>query len=285
MRGLFYSIKEGFSGLRRSKLSCILSITTIAISLILIGSIAVLTLNMYRIVNSIRERMELEVFVDNSISEEKTEELRNGLSAIYGIKDIQFVSKKQAAAFFQHEFQQDVSEILDENPFPASFRINFIDEFRTADGVESVIKKIRELSGVDEIVYRSEFLKLLDRYISTAYYALAILGSIVCIGSIFFIYNNIRLVIFARRQLIETMKLVGATPWFIRFPFVIEGIIQAVIGAIVAFGALFVFYSLINQQITQLDFPNLQIISMLLSVGVLLGVFGSAIAVKRFLKY
>ncbi|KPL08419.1 hypothetical protein AMJ86_00510 [bacterium SM23_57] len=285
MQAFIYSLKEGLSGLRRAKLSCLLSITTIAISLILIGGVFIITLNMYQIVSSIRERMELEVFIDNSIADDKIKEIQESISSVYGVKQVAYISKEQAAEDFQKEFKLDVMSVLDENPLPASFRISLIESFRTSSGADSIVQVINKLPYVDEIVYHNEFIKLIDRYIFAAVLTLLIAGSIVCIGSIFFVYNNIRLVIFSRQQLISLMKLVGATPGFIRLPFVVEGIIQAVFGVAIAIGVLYGIYLFINKQLPAYTTLRTEIFGILFILSILLGVIGSTIAVKRFLKY
>lgn len=285
MRRFIYSLKEGLSGLRRAKLSCLLSITTMAISLILIGGVLIVTVNMYQIVSSIRERMELEVFIDNSISEDKIKQIYDEISSIYGVKQVDYISKEQALEDFQREFKQDVIAVLNENPLPASFRIRFIESFRTSTGVDSIVRILNELPYIDDIVYRSEFIKLLDKYIFTALYVLLIGGSIVCFGSVFFVYNNIRMVIFSRQQLITTMKLVGATPGYIRFPFVVEGIIQSIFGAALAIIILYGIYLFIKTNLPVFWYLKIEMFVLLFVLSIVLGVIGSAIAVKRFLKY
>ncbi|MBN1349009.1 hypothetical protein JXJ21_06345, partial [candidate division KSB1 bacterium] len=149
MQGFVYSFREGISGLRRAKLSCLLSIITITISLFLIGGILVIALNMHQILSSIRARMELEVFLDNSISGEKIRALQQQIASIEGVEKTEFISKEQAAEYFLSEFKQDITEILDANPLPASFRIKFSQSHQTAEGADSILNSIEGLPGID----------------------------------------------------------------------------------------------------------------------------------------
>ncbi|MBN1352579.1 cell division protein FtsX, partial [candidate division KSB1 bacterium] len=130
-----------------------------------------------------------------------------------------------------------------------------------------------------------DFIRLLDKYVSIAYLVLIGVGCIVCFSSIFFVYNNIRLVIFSKRQLIETMKLVGATPGFIRFPFIVEGVFQAFFGVLFSYGALLGINTMLKTQNVLIDFPKVQIFGLLALLSILIGVFGSILSANRFLKY
>lgn len=283
--GILYSISEGFRGLRRAKFSAFVSISTIFLSLILIGVFIIFILNTQRIVKRIQSRMEMEVFIDNSYSSEQIENLRQNIMRIAGIDSVRYISKQQAAEIFKQQFGQDIFEILNENPLPSSFQIKLKPTFRSAANAQEISEQLNNLEGIDEVLYRRDLLIILERYIRILVAAVLGIGILLAVGSIFLVSNTIRLIIFSRSSIIEIMKLVGATRPFIRRPFLVEGIIQGIIGGVLA--ALFFFFIL---KIVKVEIPGLILVdqtnyTILIIMGVLFGLIGSLLALRRFLKY
>ena len=283
--GLLYSISEGFKGLRRARFSAFVSISTIFLSLLLIGVFIIFILNTQRVVSRIQSRMEMEIFIDNSYTIDQIENLRQNILRITGIDSVHYVSKEQAAEIFKEQFGQDIFEILDGNPLPSSFQIKLKPSFRSATTAQKIAEEIDKLSGVDEVVYRRDLLIILEKYIRILVGAVLGIGILLAVGSIFLVSNTIRLIIFSRSSIIEIMKLVGATRRFIRRPFLVEGIIQGFVGGILA--AIFFFFIL---KIVKIEIPGLILVdqhnySILIILGVLFGLIGSMLALRRFLKY
>jgi len=283
--GLLYSFSEGFKGLRRAKFSAFVSISTIFLSLILIGVFIIFIINAQRLVNRIQSRMELEIFIDNSYTMEQVEELRQKILHIAGIDSVRYVSKEEALEIINQQLDQDVFEILDENPLPSSFQVKMKPTFRSATNTQKISEQLSRLEGIDEIFYRRDLLIILEKYIRIFVVAVLGIGVLLAVGSIFLVSNTIKLIIFSRSTIIEIMKLVGATRRFIRRPFLVEGIIQGLIGGF--FAALFFFLIL---KIVKLEIPGLILIDyrnypLLIILGVLFGLIGSLLALRRFLKY
>ena len=283
--GYLYSITEGFRGLRRAKFSAFVSISTIFFSLVLIGIFIIFIFNIQRLIQQIQSRVELEVFIDNSYTLEQIDELREKIFKINGVESVLYISKQEAAEIFKNQFGQDVFEILDDNPLPASFQINLMQQFRSADNAQQIFNHIIKLDGVDEVLYRHDLLVLLERYIRLFIIIIFTMGVLLGIGSIFLVSNTIKLIIFSRRTIIEIMKLVGATRRFIRRPFIIEGVVQGIIGG--TFAALFFYliFRLINLEIPGLILIDQKNYSILVVVGMLWGYIGSKLALRKFLKY
>lgn len=284
-RGYLYSIAEGFRGLRRAKFSAFVSISTIFLSLVLIGIFIIFIFNIQRLIQQIQSRVELEVFIDNSYTLEKIDDLRQEIFQIEGVESVLYISKQEAAKIFEEQFGQDVFEILEENPLPPSFQIKLKPQFRSAEKAQVIFEKISELEGVDEALYRRDLIILLEKYIRLFIIIIFAMGVLLGIGSIFLVSNTIKLIIFSRKTIIEIMKLVGATRRFIRRPFIIEGVIQGIIGGTQAALFFYLIFHLIDFEIPNLILIDQKNYPILIIVGLLWGLIGSKFALRKFMKY
>jgi cell division transport system permease protein len=261
------------------------SISTIFLSLVLIGVFILVILNIQRFVNQIQSRMELEIFIDNSYNIDQVEALKRRIFTINGIDSVRYVSKTDAAEIFKQQFGKDIFEILDENPLPPSFQVKLKPTFRSTSNAKKISDQIRQLEGVDEVFYRQDLLIILEKYMRVFLIVILGIGILLGTGAVFLVSNTIKLIILSRSNIIEIMKLVGATRRFIRRPFLIEGILQGLIGGLLA--SLF-FYFLFK--VIRLEIPGLILIDqknypLLIMLGIFFGLFGSLLALRKFLKY
>ncbi len=282
--GFLYSIIEGFKGLRRAKFSTFVSISTIFLSLVLIGIFIIFILNAKRVISQIQSRMELKVFIDNSYTMIQVENLRQRILNIDGIDSVRYVSKEEALEIINQQLNQDILEILDENPLPSSFQVKLKLKVRSATNAQQISEQLSQLEGVDEVFYRQDLLIILEKYMRIFFIIALGIGLLLGLGAIFLVSNTIKLIIFSRINIIEIMKLVGATRRFIRRPFVIEGIIQGLIGGCLA---VLVFYLIL--EIVNLEIPGLIVIDQksypaLIILGIIFGLIGSLFALRKFLR-
>jgi len=284
---VMYAFKEGVAGFRRAKLAAIGSSITITISLLLVGLFYVVSTNTSRFVESVRQKVELEAFLQEPVTRQRINEIQQRIETIDGVDHAQFVSKEDAAKIFKEEFGEDVNSVLDFNPLPPSFKIFLKEGFRTPDKAEQIHKSIMEIQGVENITYRKELLEFLEDRIAMMYSVGLGLGILLGISAIFLVSNTIRLTIFARHKSIQTMKLVGASRWFVRAPFLIEGIIQGSIGGILAsviiYYLLTFFAQLISIELVQFLHAETWIYAAVILCGMGLGLFGSAISVRKYI--
>lgn len=285
MRGLLYSIREGIEGFRRAPLSSLLSVSTVALALTLLGVFMAVSLNLSRLAAQIQRRMTFEVFLDETLSPSATAALEQQIKAIPGVGLVEYVSKEAAVKAIQDEFGPEVLEMLGENPLPASFRVALAPQGRGTALAEAVAAQLRGLKGVSEVVYRAELFQLLERYLKLAMTIDVVVGVGLACGAILVIFNTIRLIIHAKEQNIEIMKLVGATPSFIRRPFLVEGILQGGAG-----GALAALAVWLLARVVALEAPRLIVLPhvfylALWCAGMALGWLGSLVAVRRLVKY
>lgn len=284
-RGYVYSIVEGIKGLRRAKFSAFVSISTIFLALCLIGVFTILVLNVQRFVNQIKGRLELEVFVDNSFDGEQLATLQQQITRLTGVDSVRYISKEQAAEIFKQEVGQDIFVILDDNPLPPSFQIKLQPAFQSSVQAMRLAAELRQLPGVDDVIYRHDLLVRLEQYSRLLLIVILGIGVLLAVGAIFLVYNTIKLIILSRRSVIEIMKLVGATQHFIRRPFLVEGMIQGLIGSSLA---ALLFYSLatgLKEEMAGFITVDTMLYPGLIVAGIFLGLVGSLMALRKFLKY
>ncbi|MCU0642683.1 MAG: ABC transporter permease [bacterium] len=272
-------------GLRRAKFSTFVSIFTIFISLAVIGLFVVFIFNVNWIMTQIKSRMELEIFIDNSFTKEQIDTLRSQIEEVAGIESVRYVSKEEAAEVFRNEVGRDIFEILDDNPLPPSFQVKLRPEVQTSSRAENISDQLANFDGVDEVLYRRDILVILERYFRLFLIISLGIGLVLAIGSIFLIYNTIKLIILSRRSVIEIMKLVGATRRFIRRPFIVEGVIQGIVGGTLAALFFSLLFQILKTEIPELIVVTQAVYPILIILGALLGLIGSMFALRKFLKY
>lgn len=285
---LRYAVRESLSGFRRTKLAAAVSIITIAISLLLLGVFAILTINTSRFIQALRDKVELEAFLQEPVTRQDVANLRSRVLAVEGVDSVVYVSKEDAARIFREEFGEDIHRVLEFNPLPPSFRVFLREGYKTAAGTRDVHDRLRAVRGIDTIVYRKELLELIDRQTASANTLALGLGLLVSLSAVFLVSNTIRLAIYAKRRLIRTMDLVGATAGFIRLPFLLEGSLQGVAGGAVAAVLLYLLLEYAARFVA-VEFPAFirmapVFYGLVVAAGLVLGFVGSVIAIARFMR-
>ena len=285
---LSYTLRESVSGFTRTKLSSTISIATICISLLLLSVFAVVTLHASRFIESLRNKIELEAFLQEPISADTVAELQKAIGAIEGVQKVTFVSKEEAAEIFKKDWGDDVTEVLNFNPLPPSFRISLRDAYRTGARVQAIATRVGGMAGVDTLMYRRTLLELIDQRTQSFHNAVLALGVLISLSAIFFVSNTIRLAIHARRRIVRTMALVGATRTFIRMPFILEGMLQGLIGGIIASGLLYVMleemFRIVSAEFSGFVKVDPLFYLLVVAAGIALGLLGSLISVGRFVR-
>ncbi len=285
---IFYTLKEGISGFNRARLSALVSTSTITVALILLGGFSILYLNTNEIVQSFRDRVEMEAFLDKPLSDTTIVSIQKQLASLQGIHSTVFISKEQATKIFKEEFGEDIYSVLEFNPLPPSFKIYLQPNYRNADSAQTIYTSLKSISGIDDIIYRKTLLELLDKR-SRLFIIISItIGIILTFTAIFLIFNTIRLTIYAKRNIITIMKLVGATRMFIRLPFLIEGMLQGILGGIFASGIIYLvtYYAsqYLGDELAELVKAPFALYIGLTITGIFLGFIGSAFSVRKFIS-
>lgn len=287
---LFYSLREGLDGFRRAKLASFVALLTMTFALILLGVLSVVAVNVSGLVDAMRSRIEFEAFIDNGLDPTEIAALRRKILQVRGVAAAQFISKEEAAAIFKREFARNGKDgesfldALDANPLPASFRITLQKEFQNSAAAQRLVQEMEKLEGVDEIVYRRELAEALDRYVQWTLLIGAALGLVFCAGAFLLVINDVRLVIHAKRKLIEIMQLVGATRGFVRRPLLLQGFLHGALGGLLASGLIYAIHRLVLAQLgTALLLPKF-LFAGLIVAGILLGLAASYLGARKYIQ-
>ncbi|GIU86901.1 MAG: cell division protein FtsX [Acidimicrobiia bacterium] len=291
MSRLAYFVRETLISLRRNLLMTLAGIITVAVSLALFGGIRLVQRVVDHGTSKWKDGVELEIFMEVDAGEAQIADVRAQLEADEDVRSFEFLTKEDAYEEFKRIFRDQPALIESTTPdaLPTSFRVAPTE----AELTEQVKRRFESVPGVDEVITPEEQIeKILDitRWINFVFTAMAV---VLLASSIFLIVNTIRLATFARRREIEVMKLVGASNWFVRIPFMAEGFVQGAIGAGFAFGLIFALKIVIADfvagaqrlwggfYVTNADAISVGVLVLVIGAGV--GVLGSVIGLRRFL--
>lgn len=298
-----YFVKESLVSFKRNWVMSLGAIITIYLSLLLVGVSVGSGMLLGQVVQSVEEKVSIRVFLKDGAAPEDVDALQATLVADPNVSNVSYTSKEKALEDFRATIVQDNPEIVDQlegNPLPASLDIDLVDP-RNVMTVVSAIKadptfiKVadrpddpeKSLKYGQQIVNQLFAVTRIMRLVSAAF--IAMLGVI----SLIFISNAIRLAIYARRKEIGIMRLVGASNWFIRTPFLMEGVIQSLIGALLAIVTLGgVWFYVLPAAKDLLPFlpislegaAAVQVSLILIFGGIVIGLLGSGVALRRYLK-
>lgn len=283
-----YTLRESFSGFRRAKLSSILSVLTVCVSLLLLGMFMAVTINAGRLIDALRARLEMEAFLQEPLTGDEITSLIATVSAVDGVEKVTFISKEDAALIFKQEFGEDINRVLEFNPLPPSLKITLKEPYRNSVSAQNIAGRLSATQGIESVVYRKTLLELIDQRAAGVNRAMLALGLLISLSAIFLVSNTIRLAINAKRKLIKTMELVGATRGFIRRPFLLEGLLQGLFGGLLAAGILAGLFEYASRLVSPEFAPYLRMPGpfylALIGAGSLLGFAGSLISVVRFVR-
>lgn len=289
-----YYIIDAIKSLRRNKTISLVSSATVTATLFILGIFLLLMLNVNIGMNNVQSQIEVKVFLQDNINSTKQENLGQELKKISGVKDIQFENKADALKKFTQQISENDSSLLNgyndsHNPLPNSYLIKLEDPKVS----KQVISQIKTMQGIESIGNDKEFTdKIISISKNVKWIGIALFILMVAV-SVFLISNTIKLTIYSRRKEIGIMKFVGATDWFVRWPFIIEGAVIGLIGAISANILLYYVYKLVFVKINE----NLLLVNLLspsyiaqtlqwqfILVGILIGCFASLWSLFKFLK-
>ncbi|MEX0822751.1 MAG: permease-like cell division protein FtsX [Balneolaceae bacterium] len=284
-----YVVKEGFAGLGRAKLAAFTSIFSLFVAVLLIGVLARIGFNAYEISQLLRQQVEVEVFLDN-IDSQTTREIEVKLENSPQVAGLSYISRDSASRIFQEDFGMGAESLAEINFLPASFRLTISDGAEINE-IDSLVTEISQYRGVDEVRFNQALLQLLESRTELLALIGATIGLFILFVSMILVFNTIRLTIYAKRDLIRAMKLVGATNGFIRRPFLVEGILQGLIAGGMASIVILMIFELIvpviAPQLGVLSWPFdrwYYLIGGVILLSVVMGWWGSRWAARKFIK-
>ena len=277
------------------------AISTVAITLFMVGFFLILVYDVQAILSSVKSQVEVAVYLKDNATQEFKDYLESEIKSWEEVSEVVFVSKEQALEKFKQDNEgSDILKEIQGNPLPASFEIRL----QSPEKVEQIALRFLTkdgtyIDGVDEVIYGQNYVQKLFSITAIAGSIAFLIIIMLLLAAIVLIYNTIRLSIHARRKEIEVMKLVGATNWFVRIPFLFEGFFEGIVGSIISVIMLFFMsnYLLIRGEKAIIDTLHVKELAILGSsnvilyiyagiiiLGGLIGLLSSSFALKRYIS-
>ena len=291
----FIFIAEGFKGFVRNGVRSAASVLILGSSLLLIGIFTTLIVTINQSISNIDDFNEIVVYMNLTADAETVSAASEAINALKNVKSVEFISKAEALESEKEKFDEEFAYIFDSydettNPLPDTFKI----EYESIDSIDALVYNLERIEGVDKVKNRYDIAKNIENFKNAISLGGTWLMILLVAVSVFVISNTIKLTYHAREMEITVMRYIGATKWYITMPFVFEG---AIIGAVSGVLGYAVQYYLYRVPLTELSerfdgfvkipsFGELNIYYLLIffAAGILLGVIGSALAIRKYMK-
>ncbi len=282
--------REALLSFRRTRTLSALSITTIAFALFVTGLFALVALNLRDAIRDVAERVQVVAFIKHDTPSQEINAAVSDIETFPEVLSVQYISPAEALQRAQRELTEfrEVYQDLEVNPLPPSLELSLKPADRTAAHADAVAERLRSFDFVDEVKYGQDWVQHLDTLRNIAGLVGLAIGAAFAIVSIVITGVTIRITVLQRAREIHIMRLVGATDWFIRGPFLVEGAIKGCLGGMVAVALCASVYAGFRAQrlglAIGLHFFDAGQVVVLIMFGVLLGFAGSLVSVGRHLR-
>ncbi|NLZ48568.1 MAG: ABC transporter permease [Clostridiales bacterium] len=285
---------DAFKSLKRNITMSFASIMTVAATLFIFGVFLLLMINANKLMGDLEDKVQVKVFLKNDISFTEQKAIEDKLNSNSNVERVVYESKDEAFENMKNMMGEDYESVLsgytkENHPFPAAYVVHL----KNVEAANEIEENFKDMSGVDDIGNDRPTIEAIINVSKTlkwvGVFMFALLGGV----SLFLIVNTIRLTVFSRRREVGIMKFVGATDWFIRWPFIIEGIVIGLIGAFISTGVLKLIYgyfvksiskgSLIAINLVESSYVITHLSWSFALAGMLIGAVGSVIALRKFL--
>jgi cell division transport system permease protein len=293
---LGYFFSRAIANVRQNVFVNVVTIGTISLALLIVSLFLLVFVNLENAAENWSERVQVTVYFDHELNADELSTLRGKITAIPGTAKVGYVSRDEALKRFKSRLrgQETLLEGVRPEILPPSLEISLKRSNRDTQAVESYVTSLKKIPGVSEIQYGEEWVRRFNTFLNFMRMLGALLGAFLVVAVLFIISNTIKLTIYARRDELEVMSLVGATRFFIKAPFLIEGIVQGGAGALIAMLLLLGLYEgflhnagsflTFNPASSGLAFLPLEYVGGILLAGILLGFIGSFTSLKRFIS-
>ena len=289
---LGYFWKETFYSLFRNKFMAVASVLTVTLSMFILGVFLCAVLNINHMATYLENQVEMTVYLKDGLNTEQVMAVGKKLKALPDLKEIKFTNKDQAMAEFKQRLgdQQGILDAINGNPLPSSYSTSFA----TPASLKNAVSIVTQYPEVDSVQYGQDIIEQLYKVAQVIRIGGIILIVFLAGAELFIISNTIRLTVFARRREIQIMKYVGATNGFIRWPFIFEGMIIGFIGSGLSAFILWEGYKVVLMEMAQAGivfipmsplWPFIGYMTiMLLAAGIIIGILGSTISLRKYMK-
>lgn len=284
--------RDSLKSISRNGWMTFASVSAVTVTLLLVGVFVMIMMNLNKVADDLERDVEVKIYVELTASEEDVAKLEEDIKNIPGVAELVYATKGEELKKLVMDFGSDLELYEQENPLHNVFYAKAVDPQET----EAIAKEIDKLDNTFEVSYGEGKIERLFSVLNMGRNVGIVLILALLFTAMFLISNTIRITIVARRRDIEIMKLVGATNWFIRIPFILEGMWLGILGAILPITLVTVlYYNLYNALQPKLELGNLfnllefspfiyQLNGLILLMGVLIGIWGSFMSVRKFLR-
>jgi cell division transport system permease protein len=291
-----YFIRRAVRNMRQSPFLCIAAVATTALALAIVGFFAIIVFNVEQLTSRWGEEVEVIAYLDEVPEAEVLQKRIAQIEAMPEVERVKLVTRAQAFERFRERLgpHAELLDGVDPEILPASLEISPRADLRDRQGVDQLVANLEEQAGLSDLRYGHEWLAKFESFLSLVRLVGVILGGFLLFAALFIVSNTIRLTLFARREELEIMALVGATPLFIKIPFIIEGAVQGLVGGLLALTGVYLVFALFLQQGLQtvllaaggqqvVFLPSAYLVGLIL-LGLLLGIGGSLGALRKFVR-
>ena len=281
---------ENTKSLRRKvRNSYIISTISIALVLFLLGSVGYLIFNAVRATDLMKENVAIHLMIKQGTSDERIAEIGRELGAHEAVKEVTFVPKAVAAENFKEQIGSDFVEFLAFNPLPDAYEVKLHAQYSDKDYVRKFEKEAASWNGIEEVVYQRAVVEQIGSNINKFNLVLLLFGGALMVIALILLNNTIRLTIYSKRYLINTMKLVGASKWFIMKPFLLRSILHGVYAWLIAAAMFLALVAGLGEGLPEVTFlaesrPVYYVLCGMLLLGILISALFTLFAVNKFVR-
>ena len=281
-----YSLGEAIAAFRRAPLLAVVSVIAICLSLFVVGLFVLTAFNVRRAIEDIEERVEVVAYLHDDVTEEQVRVAQEELLLLPEVLDTRFVSKTEALATAVQELEEfrEVFTDLEVNPLPSSLELRLQPGGHSAEAVERIAQRLMSYGFVEDVEYGREWIGKIVSLRRIAGGATAVIGGAFAAVAAIIIATAVRIAVFARREEISIMRLVGATNGFIRRPFLLEGLMAGLLGGALAVVLSYLAFLLVDRSLVEVAWPPVSWSLLGVGIGAAFGLLSSAVAVRHHLR-
>ena len=259
MDKLLYLISEGFKNVWRHKMTTFTAVFSLFLALYFVGLLAIAGENTKSILQYLRSKYKIEVFFKQDIEYGSAKSISASILKIKGVRSSTVINKDDAVRIFKDQFGEDILAILGYNPLPISAVVNLKRKSDQLLDASPIVNEIKSLDGVEEVRYQGHLIKKIERNYAKIMKYFPFMAMVFILVAVLVIYNTVKLSIFARKELINSLKLIGATKLFIQMPFIFEGLIDGFMASLIASPLILVTVNGINYMMNNFTSWNIQL--------------------------
>ena len=291
-----FFLSRAITNIRQNVFVNVVTIGTITLALLIVSLFLLIFVNLESVAESWSERVQVTVYFDKELATQELSAFKEKISALPGVSRVNYVSREEALKRFKNRLrgQETLLDGVRSEVLPSSFEIALNRSHRDTVSVENFVTVLKRIPGITEVQYGEEWVRRFNSFLNFMRLLGALLGGFLVIAVVFIVSNTIKLTIYSRRDELEVMSLVGATRFFIKAPFLLEGLIQGLSGSLISLVLLFALYEgflhnagsflTFNPTTSGLNFLPVEYVIGLLLAGAMLGFIGSLTSLKRFIN-